>query len=86
MMETLNPANEPCLTPEELNELRQRWRTLQAALGPLGSLLEGTEAINCEELYTLFLQLGDDFEEFEHSIMRSKQVRMLQASRGDQST
>lgn len=82
-MEIPNPANEQCLTPEEQRELQEHWAALQAALGPVGTQIESTENVDCDELYALFLQLGDAFEAFEHSIMRSKQVRMLYASRGE---
>jgi hypothetical protein len=84
-MET-NPLNEQCLTPDERRELQEQWRALQAALAPLVARIEGTEDINCDELYTLFVQLGDEFEAFEHSIMRSKQIRMLHAAHGDHTT
>lgn len=82
-MEPINPINEQCLTPEEQQELRTHWTALQSALEPVGTRIEGTEDIDCDELYTMFLQLEDSFEEFEHVLMRTKQIRMLQSSRTD---
>jgi len=82
-MEIPNPANEQCLTPEEQRELEEHWEALQAALGPVGTQIKSTEDVDCNQLYTQFLQLGDAFEAFEHVLMRTKQVRMLHASHGE---
>ena len=82
-MQELDPANERCLTSEERRELQEQWKALQAALEPVGTHLGGAEDVDCEELYTVFLRLEDTFEAFEHSLMRSKQIRMLRAAQGD---
>lgn len=83
MMENLNPANEQCLTPDEQRELREHWAALQAALVPVAARIESTENVDCDELYTQFLLLGDAFEAFEHVLMRTKQIRMLHAAHTD---
>lgn len=80
MMGIANPGNEQCLTPEEQRELQQHWEALQAALGPVGTQIESTENVDCDQLYTQFLRLGDAFEAFEHVLMRTKQVRILHST------
>jgi hypothetical protein len=84
-MKTPNPANEQCLTPEEQRELQELWAELQAALGPVGTRIESTEDVDCDQLYTQFLRLGDAFEAFEHVLMRTKQIRMLHSAHTDTS-
>jgi hypothetical protein len=85
-METQHPANEQCLTRDEQRELQEQWTALQASLEPLGTRINGGEGVDCDELYALFLQLGDAFEAFEHSLMRCKQVRMLHSSHASHTT
>ncbi len=82
-METPNPANERCLTLDERRELQEQWVALQATLKQMGSYIEGPQDVDCDELYTLFLRLGDAFEGFERSVMRSKQIRLLHTTHGD---
>lgn len=82
-METPNPASEQCLTSNEQRELQVLWAALQAALGPVGARIESSDDVDCEELYTQFLRLGDAFEAFEHVLMRTRQIRKLHAAHTD---
>ncbi len=73
------PGSEKCLTTEESQELQAAWSGLQAALRPLGELVQRATDIDCDELHDTFLNVSDDFDKVEHLIMRAKQIRLIRA-------
>ncbi len=75
-----NEARTTCLSTDEHTATLAAWRSLQAALRPLDTMLEQGEAIDCNDLQNAFLQAATAFEAFERTIMRAQQFRLLLAN------
>jgi hypothetical protein len=71
-----HPHDEGCLTEEERAAALAAWRDLNAALRPMGELLERTDA-TCPDLFRAFQSLTHAFDAFEREIMRAQQIRVL---------
>ena len=84
MMEETNPVGERCLTAEERRELAATWERLQAALHPMGAMIEQEDEVDCDELYAAFLHFSEACEAFERAVMRAKQIRLLHAGHSGQ--
>ncbi|GAC1644556.1 MAG: hypothetical protein NVS4B8_15330 [Herpetosiphon sp.] len=66
-----------CLSEEESRELTQSWRTLQAKLTPLATLIEQGVSADCNALHTAFESLAPAYDEFERTVKRAQQLRLV---------
>ena len=78
-MDQMAPGSDRCLTSDEAQELHTAWTGFEAALRPLGALVQRATDIDCDELHDTFLTVADDFERVEHVIMRAKQFRLMRS-------